>query len=151
MCSAAEISWRLGNVWFCQNFCINLVSWVGLIDVQPCSYQISVVLAIFMAIDCRFGPKNAISWPKTPLADPNGLIIGWTKLNIVVTFERVCLGLQGPQKVSSEDPKRVKNGHFGPKTTHLGHSHLQQTQLGWKLVEQGWTLSNTFGELCLGL
>ena len=39
----------------------NLVSLVGLIDVQPSAHQIAVVLAIFMAKNGRFGPKNAIS------------------------------------------------------------------------------------------
>ena len=48
------------NVYFCKNHCIHIVSWVGLIDVQPCAHQISVVLAIFMAKNGHFLPKNAI-------------------------------------------------------------------------------------------
>ena len=53
--------------------------------------------------------------------------------------------------MSPGGPRSVKNGCFGPKMTFLGHRHHQQTKMGCKFVEQGRTLSNTFGRVSLGL
>ena len=43
-----------------------------------------------------------------------------------------------------------KNGHILPMMAIFAHRHLQRFQMGWTLVEQGWTLSNTSRVTCLG-
>ena len=44
-----------------------------------------------------------------------------------------------------------KNGHILPMMAIFAHRHLQRLQMGWTLVGQGWTLSNTYRVTCLGL
>ena len=42
-----------------------------------------------------------------------------------------------------------KNGHILTMMAIFAHRHLQRLQMGWTLVEQGWTLSNTSRVTCL--
>ncbi len=72
---------------------------------------------------------------------------GWTLSN---TSMVTCLGPYCPQKVASGGPRGPKKGHILPVMAIFGHRHLQRLQMGWTLVEQGWTLSNTSRVTCLG-
>ena len=72
---------------------------------------------------------------------------GWTLSN---TSMVTCLGPYCPQKVASGGPRGPKKGHILPVMAIFGHRHLQRQQMGWTLVEQGWTLSNTSRVTCLG-
>ena len=80
--------------------------------------------------------------------------MGWTLVGqgwILSNTSRVtCLGPQGPQNMVPGGSRGPKNGHILPMMAIFAHRHLQRLQMGWTLVEQGWTFSNTSRVTCLG-
>ena len=64
---------------------------------------------------------------------------GWTLSN---TSRGVSLGLYGSKTCHQGAPEALKNSLFWPKMAIFGHKQSQQVQMGWTLVEHGWTWLN---------
>ena len=81
--------------------------------------------------------------------------IGWTLGEqgwiMFSTSGGVSLGLLAHPEMSVGGLRSAENGLFWPKMAIFGHRQSPQAQMGWTLVEHGWTLSNTSRGVCLGL
>ena len=94
-------------------------------------------------------PKMALFWPEMAIfghrqsqqAQMGWTLVkhGWTLSN---TSRGVSLGLYGSKTCHQGAPEALKNSLFWPKMAIFGHKQSQQVQMGWTLVEHGWTWLN---------
>ena len=98
-----------------------------------------------------FWPKMAIFGHRQPQQPQMGWILGEHGWTFYSTSGGVSWDALGPEKMSMGAPELPKNGLFWPKMAIFGHRQSQQAQMGWTLVEHGWTLYFTSRGVYLSL
>ena len=122
-------------------------------QVEICSTLRDLICHILWPFYCHFMAFFGSKWPYWAIGSPSDpkWVEHW--LNMV---EHCTSHLGGwgwtplaPQKWHFGAPEPPKNDLFWPKNAILGHRQSQRPQLGWTLVEHGWTLYFTSGGVSL--